>query len=126
MWKTVLEVHGTGAAGDPFLLVLDQTVFFPTGGGQPCDLGTIDGIPLTDVFEKDGKIFHKLLPNPAAALPGPADNTGKPANAAWAAGPGPPEPGSTVSSTGTADLTICRGTAANTFYQVSFSANAAA
>ncbi len=61
--STVLEVQGTGSQEDPFRLVLDQTVFFPTGGGQPCDLGTIDGVPVTDVSEKGGKIFHKLLPD---------------------------------------------------------------
>ena len=60
--STVIEVQGAGTTSDPFLLVLDETIFFPTGGGQPCDLGTIDGIPLTEVFEKDSKIFHKMLP----------------------------------------------------------------
>lgn len=60
--STIIEVQGTGTASDPFLLVLDETVFFPTGGGQPCDLGTIDGVPLSEVFEKDGKLFHKMLP----------------------------------------------------------------
>lgn len=69
--STIVEVRGTGTGEDPFVLVLNETIFFPTGGGQPCDLGTIDGIPLTDVFEKDGVVFHKLLPqesqNKAAA-----------------------------------------------------------
>lgn len=60
--STVIEVQGAGTTSDPFLLALDETVFFPTGGGQPCDLGTIDGVPLTEVFEKDGKLFHKMLP----------------------------------------------------------------
>jgi len=58
--STVTEVRGSGATGDPFLLVLDQTVFFPTGGGQPCDTGTIDGVPVTDVFEENGEIYHQL------------------------------------------------------------------
>lgn len=60
--STVLSVLGTGTEEDPFLLVLDSTVFFPEGGGQPCDLGMIDDIPLTAVFEKDGEIYHKMLP----------------------------------------------------------------
>lgn len=60
--STVTEIRGTGTAEDPFLLVLDETIFFPTGGGQPCDLGTIDGVPLSEVFEKDGEVFHKLEP----------------------------------------------------------------
>lgn len=39
-------------------LILDQTVFFPTGGGQSCDLGTINGLEVIDVFEKSGEIHH--------------------------------------------------------------------
>lgn len=60
--STVTEVRGAGTAEDPFLLVLDDTIFFPTGGGQPCDLGMIDDVPLSEVFEKDGEVFHKLAP----------------------------------------------------------------
>ena len=41
-------------------IVLDQTVFFPTGGGQSCDLGTINGIKVLDVFEKDDILYHIL------------------------------------------------------------------
>jgi alanyl-tRNA synthetase len=63
----VIEVRGTGTAEDPFLLVLDETIFFPTGGGQPCDLGTINDVPLSEVVEKDGEIFHKLAPAPKEA-----------------------------------------------------------
>lgn len=41
-------------------LVLDQTIFFPLGGGQSADKGTINGINVIDVREKDGLIYHKL------------------------------------------------------------------
>ncbi|MBR5721124.1 MAG: alanyl-tRNA editing protein [Clostridia bacterium] len=41
-----------------FAAVLDKTAFFPTGGGQDCDRGTIDGVFVSDVYEKDGVIFH--------------------------------------------------------------------
>lgn len=41
-------------------IVLDQTIFFPTGGGQSCDLGTINGIKVVDVFEKDNTLYHIL------------------------------------------------------------------
>lgn len=47
------------------LLVLDQTIFYPEGGGQPCDLGTIDGISVLDVQEKDGIIYHQLAEKPS-------------------------------------------------------------
>jgi len=41
-------------------IVLDQTIFFPTGGGQSCDFGTINGIKVVDVFEKDDILYHIL------------------------------------------------------------------
>lgn len=43
-----------------FCLVMDQTVFFPEGGGQPCDLGTIDGYAVTEVYEREGIVCHVL------------------------------------------------------------------
>jgi alanyl-tRNA synthetase len=39
-------------------LVLSETIFFPEGGGQPCDLGTINGVALAGVFERDGEVYH--------------------------------------------------------------------
>ena len=45
-----------GKAG--WLVTLDRTVFYPTGGGQPCDLGTIAGAAVTDVFEDGDTIVH--------------------------------------------------------------------
>ena len=39
-------------------VVLDRTVFYPTGGGQPCDRGTISGVPVIDVFEEGDEIVH--------------------------------------------------------------------
>ncbi len=46
-----------------YLVVLAETIFYPTAGGQPHDLGTINGIPILDVFEEDGTVFH-VLPEP--------------------------------------------------------------
>ena len=41
-----------------FQVVLDCTAFYPEGGGQPADHGTLSGAHVTDVHEKDGIIFH--------------------------------------------------------------------
>jgi alanyl-tRNA synthetase len=41
-----------------WFVVLDQTAFYPTGGGQPHDTGTINDIRVTDVEEIDGEIRH--------------------------------------------------------------------
>ncbi|QOR35982.1 metal-dependent hydrolase [Clostridium sp. 'deep sea'] len=39
-------------------ITLDKTIFYPEGGGQPCDLGTINSIKIIDVQEKDNEIWH--------------------------------------------------------------------
>ncbi len=39
-------------------LVLEDTIFFPGGGGQAPDRGTINGIQVVDVKEVDGVIYH--------------------------------------------------------------------
>lgn len=41
-----------------FKVVLNRTAFYPEGGGQPADHGSLDGVAVTDVHEKDGVIFH--------------------------------------------------------------------
>ena len=41
-----------------FLLELDQTAFFPNGGGQLADEGTLNGITVRDVNEEKGRILH--------------------------------------------------------------------
>lgn len=42
------------------LVMLSETAFYPGGGGQPSDRGTIDGIPVVDVVERDGHVVHVL------------------------------------------------------------------
>jgi len=55
-------------------LVLDATILYPEGGGQPADRGTINGIPVTDVQEVDGVVLHYLAADAAAPLiAGPAE-----------------------------------------------------
>ena len=41
-------------------ITLNQTLFYPSGGGQPCDTGFIDGVEVIDVHEKNGEIIHVL------------------------------------------------------------------
>lgn len=43
-----------------FHVALDQTVFYPEVGGQPCDTGYLDDIPVEQVYEEKGKIFHVM------------------------------------------------------------------
>ena len=45
--------------GGLFAVELDQTAFYPTGGGQPHDTGHLSGSPVVDVQEAgDGRILH--------------------------------------------------------------------
>ena len=43
-----------------YAVILDQTSFYPNAGGQICDSGKINGIPVIDVQELGGKIIHYL------------------------------------------------------------------
>ena len=47
-------------AGDAYDLVLDQTAFFPEGGGQPPDSGVLAELPVLDVQERVGVIRHRV------------------------------------------------------------------
>lgn len=44
--------------GDYWRVTLDRTVFYPTGGGQPCDLGTLGDAQVLDVSEREGEVLH--------------------------------------------------------------------
>ncbi len=50
-----------------FSVVLDRTAFYPEGGGQPADHGTLGAAAVTDVHEKDGGVVHTCT---AALAPG--------------------------------------------------------
>ena len=43
-----------------FAVVLDQTAFYPEGGGQPTDQGVLGGVKVKEVHEKDGVVIHYL------------------------------------------------------------------
>jgi misacylated tRNA(Ala) deacylase len=57
-------------------IVLDRTGFYPTGGGQPCDLGTLrraDGstLSVTDVSKSGSVVVHRITRKRPTG-PGPA------------------------------------------------------
>lgn len=54
----VLECRPGGKKG--YWVLLDQSAFYPEGGGQPCDLGTLNGISVLDVQEREGELLHFL------------------------------------------------------------------
>ncbi len=60
---TVLEVRPL--EGSRWGIVLDRTAFYPEGGGQPCDTGWLDGIPVLAVYEDNGVVVHVAAERPA-------------------------------------------------------------
>jgi len=51
-------VTGCHPAGDKWEISLDRTAFFPEGGGQAGDTGTIGAVSVLDTQEHDGEIWH--------------------------------------------------------------------
>ncbi len=41
-------------------VILDQTAFYPEGGGQPTDTGVLGGVRVLEVHEKQGVVTHHL------------------------------------------------------------------
>jgi misacylated tRNA(Ala) deacylase len=54
----------SGVDGDR--VALDRTAFYPTGGGQPHDTGTLADVPVIDVRKEGDEVWHTLDgPTPA-------------------------------------------------------------
>ena len=53
-------VQSCEAGKNGFLVTLDRTAFYPEGGGQPADHGTLGDALVLDVHEKQGVVFHTL------------------------------------------------------------------
>ncbi len=53
-------VQSCAQQGEDWVVTLDQTAFYPEGGGQPADHGTLGDAQVLDVQEKDGEILHTL------------------------------------------------------------------
>lgn len=51
-------VTGCTATEKGYEVTLDATAFYPTGGGQACDLGTLGNANVLDVSERGEKIIH--------------------------------------------------------------------
>src|SRR5712664_1432177 len=47
-------------SADCHTLYLDRTAFYPTSGGQPYDLGSINGTALIEVIDEEERIAHRV------------------------------------------------------------------
>jgi misacylated tRNA(Ala) deacylase len=80
--------RATVVARPPGALVLDRTFFYPTGGGQPADHGTIVGadgarFPVVDVRRSGASILHAIGRGAGNAAP-PAPGTSVDGEIDWA------------------------------------------
>lgn len=72
--ETCAVITDVTQGADALVLVLDQTVFFPAGGGQPCDTGQILDLSTStayevfDVYEDGAQIYHAVRPVEAGAV----------------------------------------------------------
>ncbi|WNR42093.1 alanyl-tRNA editing protein [Paenibacillus roseipurpureus] len=57
-WHT--SITQTIEREDGVYVLLEETAFYPHGGGQPCDQGNISGIPVLDVSLEGDNVLHKL------------------------------------------------------------------
>jgi alanyl-tRNA synthetase len=59
-YLTSFRASVTEARENGQLLYLDRTLFYPTSGGQPHDLGTINGVAVLEVMDEDAAVAHRL------------------------------------------------------------------
>lgn len=43
-----------------YWIELDRSAFFPNKGGQPCDVGTLNNVSVTDVSEQGDRLLHRM------------------------------------------------------------------
>jgi alanyl-tRNA synthetase len=69
-------VIARGEHGGRPAVILDRTAFYPEGGGQPWDTGTLAGVRVVAVVEERGGVWHVLggpLPETEARVRGAVD-----------------------------------------------------
>lgn len=61
LWRFTAQVREQLTSDGHPAVVLDQTAFYPTAGGQPNDIGSLNGVKVIDVIERDdNEIVHVL------------------------------------------------------------------
>src|SRR5438128_2167321 len=63
------EANIVDRSADGLTVYLDRTLFYPTSGGQPYDVGTLSGVAVLDVIDEDDRVAHRLAAPLAADSP---------------------------------------------------------
>lgn len=58
--KLSTVVMSCEAKGENFVVTLKESIFYPEGGGQPADIGTIGNVDVIDVHERGGMVLHTV------------------------------------------------------------------
>ena len=73
-YLTSFRAQVTEACEEGRRVYLDRTAFYPDSGGQPHDLGTLNGIPVLQVIDEEERIAHLLAqPLPSGEAAGEVD-----------------------------------------------------
>jgi misacylated tRNA(Ala) deacylase len=73
-YLTTFDARVTGV--EDGMVAVDRTAFYPTGGGQPHDLGVLGGATVLDVRSSGGVVWHRVegpLPAVGATVEGSID-----------------------------------------------------
>lgn len=63
-WGRIVSLTRDEANEERVSVELEQSLFYPASGGQPCDLGTLNTIAVVNVIEDGETIIHELAPDP--------------------------------------------------------------
>jgi misacylated tRNA(Ala) deacylase len=65
-YLTTFAARVTGVRDDA--IALNETAFYPTGGGQPHDTGVLAGLSVTDVRKEGADVWHTVVGGPLPAV----------------------------------------------------------
>ena len=59
------EIIDIKEKNEKYHVILEETIFFPGGGGQFKDIGFIENQQVVDVYEENGVVYHVVDKKPA-------------------------------------------------------------
>ena len=59
-YRTAFDGRITEISADGRRVYLDESAFYPTSGGQPFDLGHLDGRAIAEIVDEEDRVAHVL------------------------------------------------------------------